>query len=456
VYAFLGLALCLGAAITGCGDDDEDKGTTSSGKTSGEGQSCQRSADCSSSLVCIDFVCSKGDTSHPNAGNDGSGGSTGGTGGSAGKGGTTGGSGTTPALVLGGEGESCTRRADCAVDLHCFNQRCVASEETGAAGAGGMGTVTPPPSPVLGALGETCLLTSDCVEGLSCLPNATTGAGVCSIANTGITPTGKSCIGECESAADCCELPVALQGTLGAKSCADLAALIGDVDCGADASSAPEFCFAQATYCECDKTWACTDSQCVYKKECSDDGLTTDGCPTYSRSGHALPSTCIDSQCAATAAPVGCEADDDCESTPVADDPTDTCSAGECTCYKTTGLCYRACDADLDCAVGYSCDGKKHVCVSGAQCDDDVTCQKRLRDARAVCNAGTCAVGCNLDLDCNSSLTSFTMVCNAQTHVCEDPGCRSNSDCFSGAVQMFCIDNPAAGASVTVASAITD
>ncbi len=53
--------------------------------------------------------------------------------------------GTTVAPVLGGEGESCTKRADCEADLRCFNQRCTASGETGGgAGAGGQGTTAPP------------------------------------------------------------------------------------------------------------------------------------------------------------------------------------------------------------------------------------------------------------------------------------------------------------------------
>ncbi len=151
------------------------------------------------------------------------------------------------------------------------------------------------------------------------------------------------------------------------------------------------------------------------------------------------------------------QTDDDCETTAVADDSGDTCSADECTCYQATGKCYRKCDSDLDCAFGFTCDTKKtHVCTAVDECADDVYCQKLRQDVNAVCNAGKCATGCNSDLDCNVSLIAFTKVCDATTHVCEDPGCRSDSDCFGAGIHMFCIDTPEQSSVGGVASAITD
>jgi len=467
-FSIAALVLCVGASLAGCGGDDDDDSTPPPPqKTSGEGQSCASAADCSSSLVCVNFTCVKPGTG--DAGADGKGGSgatggsggtgSGGKGGSAGSGTSKGGSaGTLPAPVLGTEGESCTKRADCAADLHCYNQRCTASDVSGAAGGGGMGSVEMPPVPVQGQVGETCVLPSDCAAGLTCLPEKSDpplGVGVCGTANTGIAATGKSCVGECATAADCCQIPVALQEDT-TKSCADLADKLDGVDCS-DPGASASLCFVQATYCTCDNTWACTNNLCVYKPACSNDDLTTEGCPPFTRTGRELPTTCIDSKCADEVT-TGCEADIDCEDGPVSDDQADSCSPGECTCYKANGQCYRKCDSNLDCLFGYSCDTKKtHVCVAEPECTDDRFCQQKRSDINAVCNAGTCASGCKTDIDCNPNFEGqFRLVCNQEKHVCEDLGCRDDSDCFLSTVPMFCVATPEPAASVTVQSALTD
>lgn len=467
-YSIVGLVLCVGASLAGCGgDDDDDSGAPPPARTSGEGQSCTSAADCSSNLVCVNLTCVKsGGGSAGETGSGGTGGSTGGSGGSSGKGGSAGtapgkggSAGTAPAPVLGGEGESCTKRADCEADLHCYNLRCTAGDSTGAAGGGGMGSVITPPVPVLGEEGETCVLPSDCAPGLTCIPEKSdppVGVGVCGVADTGITPSGKSCTGECATAADCCQIPVALQEDT-TKSCADLAEKLDGVDCD-DPGASASLCFVQATYCTCDKTWACTNSMCVYKPACSADGLTTEGCPTYTRAGRSLPATCVDEKCGGYPAPTGCEVDLDCEDGPVSDDPYDTCSPDECTCYKSTGQCFRKCDNSLDCDFEYSCDTKKtHVCVKDPECTEDQFCQQRLHDLRAVCDAGTCAVGCKTDQDCNQNFEGgFMLVCNQDKHVCEDYGCRDDSDCWSTDIRMFCVANPEPASVTMVQSAITD
>src|SRR6478672_8724635 len=128
LFSLVGMALCLSAAVVACsGDDDDDNQGTAAQTPSDLGQSCTRTADCKSPLVCIDQVCEKkGTVSNAGAGNEGTGGSTGGTSatggtGGSGRGGSSGTGGTTPGPVLGGEGESCTRAADCQASLRCFN-----------------------------------------------------------------------------------------------------------------------------------------------------------------------------------------------------------------------------------------------------------------------------------------------------------------------------------------------
>ena len=54
--------------------------------------------------------------------------------------------------------------------------------------------------PHLGLLNESCQTSSDCQSPLACI------GGSCSVVNYGLTATGKSCA-ECNTAADCCELP---------------------------------------------------------------------------------------------------------------------------------------------------------------------------------------------------------------------------------------------------------
>src|SRR6185503_6386975 len=175
------------------------------------------------------------------------------------------------------------------------------------------------------------------------------------------------------------------------------------VDCGDPGSSAPQ-CFVQSTYCNCNEsTWRCTTGgSCVYNANCSDDGLTTEGCATVTRSDRGLVSTCTDSKCRAAEVDPICTSDTECETLTVADDNTDTCSPGECTCYRATGNCYRKCGEDIDCAKGFVCDTGTHVCVTAPECGEDRDCKLKHGDVNWMCsNDGVCLETCNNDLDCN-------------------------------------------------------
>jgi hypothetical protein len=470
LFSLFGLALCMSVAVAACsGDDDEAQPGR---RTGGLGESCTSTADCSGTNVCIDNVCQKKGTTPGNGGAPSSGGS-GGTGGRGGTGGTlpsagTGGKGGsagsgTSAPALGMEGESCTKHGDCAEGLGCFNQRCAPTGMSpDGGGEGGAGTY-PPPTPVLGKFGETCVLPSDCDVGLTCLPGANAGnLGICTYASSGITPSGSSCTGECMAAEDCCQMPLAILNEVGSKfhSCADLADLLTGTDC-ADPGSMARECFIQATYCECGKTtWKCTSNRCVYNVACAADGLTTEGCPTYSRGDFPLVSTCnADNQCSSVPPDPTCTKDVDCEGKAVADDAlNDTCSPGECTCYKATGYCYRKCSADLDCAANQTCDAKTHVCMDGPECTTDANCQAKYKNVREMCVDGKCSVGCSNDLDCNGgNITSMlTAVCDTD-HTCKPIGCTGNEDCKTTAgVQLYCIPDESGAAGGAVHSAVTD
>jgi hypothetical protein len=326
--------------------------------------------------------------------------------------------------------------------------------------AGEGGTVTPPPSPALGQLGETCVLPTDCDTGLTCVPSAATGnLGVCSYTDSGLTATGKSCSAECRTAADCCELPLGI--VAGAKSCADLANDLSGVDCDDPGSFALQ-CFVQKVYCNCTGTeWDCTAGSCTYIAHCEVSGLDTDGCATLSRSGRGLTSTCNDDGlCAPVPGEPQCTKDADCETLTITDDADfDTCSPGECACYKRGGTCYRRCAKDLDCPVDTACDTTTHICMSAPECKVDSDCQRKFADIDYRCmEGGVCKETCANDLDCNKGDISdggLEQVCN-DDHVCQELGCANDVDCNDGAVRMFCEKNAAVTTVPVPHSAITD
>jgi hypothetical protein len=247
------------------------------------------------------------------------------------------------------------------------------------------------------------------------------------------------------------------------KSCTDLAKVLDGVDCAGSPGSFAEQCFIQAAYCNCSKTaWKCNEGTCEYAAPCQNSGLTTNGCATASRTDKTLISTCNDGHCQAAAVTPVCTADADCDGKTVADDVGDTCSPGECTCYKSAGLCYRKCSSDLNCEAGKTCDTKSHLCMPAPECTDgtdDVACQSIKQNVNAACQNGTCVVTCDNDLNCNTDLTTgLADVCNAN-HVCEPIGCSDDSQCVTTTtppLHLFCTAKLTADTTAGPSSAVTD
>jgi len=447
VWSFLSLvALAAGGLVSACDND-------ATVVKSAEGESCDRTADCNEGLKCLQGTC------YEVAPGGGEGGDNSGSGGSV-----TG----PPAPVLGGEGETCTKRADCEDMLACFNGRC-----TMATGEGGGGN-----NPIrLGQLGETCTVSSDCDPALACLPGGQFqgglplgNLGVCTNPSRDLVPSGKSCGAECVEDADCCELPVAVHAAYdailapygtGANSCAELAELIGVANCAGVLTPAQAArCFAQDAYCSCDATWTCEAGQCNYTADCTENGATPGGCPHFSRSSIRPLSPACDAasdKCQPPAVDAVCETDADCDGLTTAD-TLELCAADECVCFEQTG-CYRACDGELDCKPGFTCDTADHVCKPVPSCTSDAECVGRL-GGRFACVDETCQQTCASNFDCNGGAVAgpATLICNP-LRVCEALGCTSNEQCTNGAVvnpvKMFCTDNPAAAVG-GVSSAITD
>jgi hypothetical protein len=456
IWSFLSLvALATGGLVAGC--DSDAKIAKSS-----PGESCTKTSDCDDGLKCLEGTCYKaGSGTDTNNGGEGN------------SAGTPGVVGPTPP-VLGGPGESCTKRADCEDGLSCLSQRCT-MDMPGAGGGGG--TV----GPILGGKGETCTLTSDCAKGFACLPGLVagegftgTGVGVCAPLDTGLKPTGNVCGAECVVAADCCELPVLQQTATGAASCADLAALVGNIpNCDIAVGQNGAICLAYNSYCDdqCGKnTWTCDGGSCKYAAKCTKATQVVGGCPLISRGGNSLPSCNVKAgKCEGTApVVVGCTSDAKCDAgLTVADHPLDTCSKDECACDTASGGCYRKCNEDTDCLYAYKCDADTSLCVPKGGCTTDAQCVEGSGDYRVKCDKGTCTQPpCEHDIDCNRNGLvdgSFRQVCGPDK-TCVDLGCASDDECgpytLSGegnGVRAFC--GPPVTIPTTAAgpiSAITD
>lgn len=455
IWSFLSLAaLAVGGLAAGCDSDAKIA-------RSAEGESCTKTSDCEDNLRCKAAVCvSSGTDVNNNEGGEGNG--------------ASGSPSVGPApQTLGGPGESCGKRADCLEGLACLSGRCTA-EGGGEGGA--------PSGPTLGGLGETCGLTTDCQKGLQCLPDdgvrfeALGATGVCQRTDNGLEPTGKVCGAECVTADDCCELPIQVHianisaptyGT-GVNSCAELATVLDGVNCDAAVLTTQNAarCFAMEAYCKCAKnTWTCAEGgSCVYNAACDKNYATPGGCPTYSRAGRLLTATCDaagSGKCELPAATATCKADADCDKGElVADGGGEACTAGECTCYKETGMCYRKCAEPLDCAAGSTCDTKTHVCVQNAQCTSDAYCVTAYNDIHYKCDGGRCQPSCENDRDCNYGELTYpgnTRVCDADHH-CVAVGCSNDDECLGGLgnVRLFCAAPAGTSATPGVSSAITD
>ena len=467
IWSFLSMvALASGGLMAGC-DSDEKLAR------SALGESCAKTSDCDDGLRCLDGTCYK-----PSSGTAGSSNGAGGDGAEP--------TGPKPE-VLGTEGQSCSRAADCVEGLGCFSGRCSKAEAGGEGGDSSGGGVK------LGGKGETCGLTSDCQKGLACLPSdgqifpdalaiGSNSVGVCTPTDNGLEPTGNMCGAECKEAADCCELPVAVHvpyasidtpgvsgpyGT-GANSCAQLADLLDKVVCTGKTLTAAQKaqCFAQAAYCECGKnTWACNEAgRCEYTAACVSGTPSHEpgGCAQFTRTGGAAGSLVCNTKtkkCVADAS--GCAKDADCdETTAVSGTATaDVCSNGKCICHVESGLCYRPCGEDLDCPAHYTCDTKTSLCTKGVECDSDAYCVTTYNDINQKCVEGTCKPFCNTDLECNHGVLTrgtSTQICNAK-HECEEVGCTSDDQCPAvGGVRVFCTKAPDAAAAGGLVSAITD
>jgi hypothetical protein len=385
---FAVLVTVLGVCAAGCGSSSSNEPGASA-----LGESCTRTADCQSGLVCLANACFR------MAGPVDGGGAEGG-----------GEAGVTPAGPhLSQIGETCQATMDCASGLDCVP-------------SSGGASVCDIVSYGLTASSKTC--SGECSNAMDCceLPvgislNGTNDAGQFTFVN----------VHNCQDI---------LQQVLGGD--ASVCALPPS-----QGSATTTGCFYYQTYCACaPNTWACTANRCVYTAACQNsfrDTLT--GCPSLTRTRSALSTFCDSpgNRCHSTSG--GCSMDADCEGTTVADVPGATCRGGDCTCAASA--CYLKCAKDLDCQAGYSCDATKKVCVPFT-CTNDGQCFSQLGKARAKCNGGTCAIACTNDHDCSPSGDivgqPFNGTVCGSNGFCAPVGCASDADCGgSTSAHLFCV-----------------
>jgi hypothetical protein len=405
-----------------------------------------------------------------------------------------------PAPQLSAEGESCSRTADCASGLVCIADSCVprttgpvaidagvvvvvseAGAPAAAAGAerGGVPEAAPPPR--MGGRGESCAIASDCETGLVCVPSASGVGDVCDLASYGLTPTGKTCSGECATGADCCELPLDTTiGTTAVKTCQDVLGVVLAGNTTQCASAVPGSdvgvgCFVYATYCSTCATsnvWSCSAGQCVYGGTCQNSGVELGGCPGETRTGRPLSPFCDTTAGKCQVTPLGiCNRPADCDQKGTSDG-AGTCRGGDCTCYQ--GGCYFSCASTLDCGQGTTCNTAMKLCLQSGTCSSDARCASQLGVVNAKCVGGSCKISCTSDRQCGGSgllqnpgsdAGSFGGKVCGSDGFCQDLGCASDADCQEldhnmnpggSTLNYFCVTPPASPAAPVPASAITN
>jgi hypothetical protein len=387
------VATLLAASLAGCSS------TSNALVPSALGESCTRTADCQSGLVCFQNTCS-GAGRRVDAGGIDSGGAGGG---------------------LSHIDEACQTSRDCASGLDCVP-------------SSGGASVCDLVSYGVMAQGKTC--SGECSEAAHC----------CALPAGGLNLTGITDAGAFVTARNCEDILLLLLG--GSTT----------VCAGSPGPSQANACFVYQTYCSCPaNTWACNAGRCAYTASCQTSAANVPGgCAAYTRTRSVLNTTCDAATKKCGAASSGCATDTDCDGLQVVDLSGVTCRGGDCACHASA--CYLKCAKDLDCQGGYSCDETQKLCAP-APCSNDAECFSRLGKARAKCQSGICGIPCAVDRDCSPSGDipgqPFNGTVCGSNGVCAPVGCTSDSDCSGmvGGQRFFCATPPAAA---DVHSAITN
>jgi len=303
----------------------------------------------------------------------------------------------------GAEGESCTRRDDCAKDLSCLAGRCTATEEQGPDSDGGQIATG-------GKAGESCTWRGDCQPDLACMDQTCVEDTESLVGDSGMPVQRRGDRGEtCTARNDCKENLACVAGrcredeydvSVQTKQCSR-------VECAADADCcknfvAPNSCPTLKVECEAGTNMtACTSyaAICVCRKACKDQlCATSNKCMNSSECSAAL--VCVNEKC------VQCSVEKPCSN------PMAAC---------VDGACKAACTRNEECPLFFNCQAGK--CVY-AGCSSDRECYFSTRDPLSKCTETKCQTPCESDAECS---TVGFQVCDAGR--CVDVGCESDAEC---------------------------
>ena len=340
-----------------------DEGSSSSEqplRTGEEGESCTATSDCNLPLLCIDRVCQPVGSVQPM-------GSTRPEGADAGS--------SAPFVTRGVQGESCSARADCAVDLVCVNQVCSDREELLA------GRERTEVQVGTGTRGESCQTRIDCEQGLICIENR------CQPTEYEIQQTDKECaVIECESPEDCCDPENPFFESTTCVGYHNQCVNIGT----------PFACDQEMLFCTC-RGHSCVDEKCVYEPPCND--ASTCSLLPY---GDGRIFCSADSRC------VECIDDDDC-------DTDDSCVDEQCV---------GSCENDLECPYFHRC---QNGACEEVGCTTDRECVAYNGTVLSICEGGECLQSCDNDLECSSPDNFQFRKCIGG--YCKDIGCVTDEEC---------------------------
>lgn len=262
--------------------------------------------------------------------------------------------------------------------------------------------------PKLGGRGESCRARTDCASGLACL------AGVCTQNNFRVAPAARVCARiECATPEDCCNPLSPTQ----AEECQQLDSTCKSLSTG----SVPveEIPSCQEFFLNCDCSRACEAGACIatctnnlqcenvldrptcIANRCAACQADTD-CPTQM----GRPGVCNEGLCQA-----GCRDRRDCEYLQTCDEATQRCVEAGCEtdreCIAVSGNARSVC-IDTECVL---------------PCDNDLECNVGANYSFSACIRGICTyLGCQTDEECRAELAIPPQGLNPRTTaVCQDP-----------------------------------
>jgi hypothetical protein len=394
----------------------------------------------------------------------------------------------------GGQGESCTRRADCASGFKCFEQVCVktAAPSTGGTGGsdggapasggtggatGGKGGATTggtggkggssggmAPAPDLGGPGESCARSADCEAGLGCYNNRcleepANEGGEGNVPGPQLGSQGETCVlsSDCVTGLICVPADTGGVGTASVGVCtpADTGIVPTGKTCFAECAVAADCCELPTELHATLGAKNCTEIEDLLTDLAADcDAPDTASSPlcfaqeVYCDCGSQW--ACTAGQCSYTA---DCEADglvvDGCATTSRSGRALiSTCDPDTSKCQLPTGG-EAFCEEDVDCDTLAVTDDPSDTCLPGEctcylesaclrKCQEDLDCPfgKRCDTGPNVCvPAGTCTenVACQLlmgDYRATCVEGACTMPCD------QDIDC--NMGLTGGALSMVC------------------